>query len=202
MTKFKNMKFLQNLMTEYSYQIKIPKDRVAVLIGKKGEVKKQLEELTKIKIDVDSKECEVSISGEDALSLFSVKEIIKAICRGFNPDIAKLLLKQDYAFELININDFVRSKNHMIRIKGRVIGSEGKSRKTIEELTDADICVYGKTIGIIGFSENAALARRAVESLLAGSPHSSVYRWLEKKRREAKRFELLGKGILKGMENG
>lgn len=196
------MKFLQNLMTEYSYQIKIPKDRVAVLIGKKGEVKKELEELTKIKIDVDSKECEVSIIGEDALSLFSVKEIIKAICRGFNPDIAKLLLKQDYAFDLININDFVRSKNHMIRIKGRVIGSEGKSRKTIEELTDTDICVYGKTIGIIGFSENVALARRAVESLLSGSPHSSVYRWLEKKRREAKRAELLGKGILKGMENG
>ncbi|MCX6707311.1 MAG: KH domain-containing protein [Candidatus Woesearchaeota archaeon] len=41
---------------EYSYDIKIPKDRVAVLIGKKGEVKKEIEECTKSKIKIDSKE--------------------------------------------------------------------------------------------------------------------------------------------------
>ena len=78
----------------------------------------------------------------------------------------------------------------MIRLKGRVIGQEGKSRKIIEGLTETYISVYGKTISIIGQAENVSVARRAIESLLAGSNHATVYRWLEKKRRELvrKRF--------------
>ncbi|NQV09107.1 RNA-processing protein [Candidatus Woesearchaeota archaeon] len=178
---------------EYSYELKIPRDRVAVLIGKKGEIKRNLEAETNTKLEVDSKEGDVKVTGKDALSLFTVREIIKAIGRGFNPDIAYLLLKQDYMFEIINLNDFVKSKNHFQRIKGRVIGSEGKSRKTIEDLTETYICVYGKTISIIGGSENVGVARRAVESLLSGSPHSSVYKFLEKKRRDMKRAEFLEK---------
>ena len=66
-------------MVEYSYELKIPKDRVAVLIGKNGEIKKQLEEHTKTKIKVDSEEGDVFVMGEDAILLFSVREIIKAI---------------------------------------------------------------------------------------------------------------------------
>ena len=38
-------------MAEFAYQVKIPKERVAVLIGKKGEVKKQIEETTGIAMD-------------------------------------------------------------------------------------------------------------------------------------------------------
>jgi len=74
----------------------------------------------------------------------------------------------------------------MLRLKGRIIGKDGKSRKIIESLTETYICVFGKTIGIIGEGEAASIARRAIESLLAGSPHSSVYKWLEKRNREIK----------------
>ena len=182
-----------NMAEEYSYELRIPKERVAVLIGKKGETKKELEEETKTKIDVDSKEGEVRISGKDAISLFSLREVIRAIGRGFNPDIAKLLLKPDYCFELISLNEIAKNKSDMLRLKGRIIGAEGKSRKIIEELAECYICVYGKTIGIIGQSEEVAIARIAVNNLIKGSRHSSVYRWLEKKRRELKRTQLLGK---------
>ena len=180
-------------MAQYSHELKIPKERVAVLIGKKGETKKELEELTKSKITVDSKDGDVFIDGDDALSLFSVREVIKAVGRGFNPEVAFLTLKPDYVFELVNINDFAKTKNDSIRLKGRVIGSEGKSRNHVEELTETNISVYGKTIGIIGLQENVALARRAIESLLSGSPHANVYNWLEKQRRILKRQEILGK---------
>lgn len=170
-------------MTSYSYDIKIPQDRVAVLIGKDGSVKKSLEQATDTKINVDSQEGDVSVSGEDTLKLFACREIIKAIGRGFNPDVAISLLKQDFSLELIDMTEYAKTKNDMIRMKGRVIGQEGKARRFIENLTDTRICVYGKTAGIIGEVQHVSLARRAVESLLSGSPHANVYKWLEKQRR-------------------
>lgn len=177
-------------MPEFAYELRIPKARIAVLIGKKGEIKEQLEKETKTKIKVDSKEGDVFITGEDALNLYTVREIIMAIGRGFNPDIAMLLLKQDYCFEVIDISDYVSHKDHIKRLKGRVIGAEGKARRTIETLTETRISVYGKTVGIIGQTENASTARRAVESLLKGSEHAKIYSWLEKKRGELRRKEI------------
>ncbi len=171
------------MTSKYTYAIKIPKERIAVLIGQKGASKKDLEECTNSKINVNSEEGDVNIEGEDSLRVYNLREIIKAIARGFNPEIAKLLLKQDYAFELINLPDFLgKSTKKIIRMKGRVIGSEGKARKVIEHLTDTYISVYGKTIGIIGFFEDVADAKRAIESLLEGSPHSTIFKWLEKKK--------------------
>lgn len=173
-------------MEEYSYEIKIPKDRVAVLIGSDGKTKNLIEKETNSTIKIDSDAGDVFISGQDALGLFDARHIIKAIARGFNPEFALLLLKQDYSFELINIQDFVgKMKSQMDRIKGRVIGSKGKSRRTIEQLTDCHLSVYGKTIGIIGRSEDILNAKKAVESLLSGSTHASVFKFLENKRRQA-----------------
>jgi ribosomal RNA assembly protein len=173
-------------MPEFSYQIKITKERIAVLIGKNGEVKKQVEEATNSKLNIDSQEGDVTVTGEDAVNLYSSREIITAIGRGFNPEIAMLLLRQDYCFEMIDISEYAKTKNHMLRIKGRIIGAQGKSRKTIEQLTDCYISVYGKTVGVIGNPESIILARKAIEAILTGSPHANVYRWLEKMRRNLK----------------
>jgi ribosomal RNA assembly protein len=171
-------------MDEFLYTLRIPKERIAVLIGKEGETKKELEDLTSTELDIDSQEGDVSIKGNDPIKLYFSREIIKAIARGFNPDVAKNLIKQDYVYEQISIKDFVKNDNHIKRLKGRVIGTDGKSRKAIEDLTEASISVYGKTIGIIGLPESVDLARRAIESLLSGSPHSNVYKWLERRKRD------------------
>ena len=178
-------------MTTFSYELKIPNDRVAVLIGKKGEIKKQIEEETKTKIRVDSKEGDIIVEGEDAIKLYTTREIIKAIGRGFNPDIASLLLKSDYCFELIDLSEFAKTKNSLLRIKGRIIGKEGKCRRLIEELTETNISVYGKTTAIIGLAENVAIARKAIENLIKGSSHANVYRFLEKQRRIIKKKEII-----------
>jgi ribosomal RNA assembly protein len=177
---------------EFSYELKIPKERVAVLIGKKGEDKRGLEKATATKIDIDSNEGEVAISGKDALKLYSCREVIRAIARGFNPETAQILLKQDYGLEVMPLGDRAKTKDALERLKGRVIGEGGKARRVIEDLTDTHISVYGKTISIIGDYEGLVSARRAVESLLSGSPHAHVYRWLEQRRRELKRREFIG----------
>lgn len=168
---------------EYLYDLKIPRERIAVLIGRNGEVKQELEEMSGTTLDVDSKEGDVTIKGTDSINMYALKEVIRAIGRGFNPEIARLLMKQDYILEVISLLDHVKHKNHVERVKGRIIGANGKARETIESLTETFICVYGKTIAIIGESSEVMTAKKAIESLIAGSPHSNVYKWLEKNRK-------------------
>ena len=115
-------------MDNFIHEIKIPKARIAVLIGTDGKTKKQLEEDTKTDIDVDSKEGLVTISGKDAVNLYTVREVILAIGRGFSPETATLLLKQDYVIEVISLDEFADKKKKLERVRGRVIGKKGKSR--------------------------------------------------------------------------
>ncbi len=171
----------------FAYELKIPKERIAVIIGKQGKVKKEIEQDTKTKITIDSKEGDVLIEGNDGLLLYSAREIIRAIGRGFNPDIAMQLLKQDYSFEVIRIGES-KNKNNLKRIKGRIIGEKGKTRRIIEQSTDTSISVYGKTVGIIGAATDIRSAREAVEMLIKGSKHATVYRMLERKRKEKRAF--------------
>jgi|SRR3989338_3273812 len=169
---------------EFSYELKIPQERVAVLIGTAGETKKEIEQQTKCRLDI-TPEGEVTVNGEDALSLYITKDVIRAIARGFNPKIALLLLKTDYALEIIDMKEIAgKNQNTMERLKGRVIGTGGKSRHEIEHLTDTHISVYGKTIGIIGEVMQVSLAREAIAMLLSGSMHKTVYHYLERKRKE------------------
>lgn len=181
----------------YVHQVKVPKDRVAVIIGTEGAQKRELEEKTQTSISVDSHEGDISINGEDPLNLFITREMVKAIGRGFNPEVAEKLMKQDFCFELIQIRDFGDTKKDFLRLKGRVIGHKGKSREAIENMCEVDIVVYGKTVGIIGEAQHVPVARRAVESLLSGSPHSSVYKWLEKQRHQLKKLDLIGDHLVK-----
>ena len=178
---------------EFSYTLKIPLDRVGVLIGPSGNIKKEIEHSTQTKISIDSKEGEVIITSTDGLHLYEAREVIRAIGRGFNPDIAMHLLKSDYGLEVIDVDDFVgKNKKAHLRLKGRVIGSEGKAKREIEHLTQSSISVYGKTVAIIGHISDVINARRAIESLLEGATHASVYRFLEKKRREQKMGDMMG----------
>lgn len=180
----------------YSYELRVPKDRIAVIIGSDGETKQQLQDTFKCRLDVDSSEGEVTIAGEDAVMLYSAQQVIKAIARGFNPDIALNLAKQDWSLELIDLTDYSKQKNHQQRIKGRVIGSSGKARKVLENLTGCNICVYGKTVGIIAPVDTMSIAKDAVESLLSGAKHASVYKSLERKQRELKARSMIGTGNL------
>ncbi|MBU1103949.1 MAG: KH domain-containing protein [Nanoarchaeota archaeon] len=173
----------------YIQEIKIPKDRVGVLIGTDGKFKKRLEKKTKTKIDVDSETGFVEIKGEDSVTLYVLKDVVQAIGRGFSPEIAEKLLKEDTLLEIVNIQDFSgKSKKKMDRLRGRVIGTKGKGRTMVEQITNTKISVYGKTVAVVGRIEDVIIAKEAVESLLSGSPHGNIYRWLlDKKKKQTKR---------------
>ncbi len=168
---------------EYSYELQVPKERVGVLVGKNGSVKKELEGHTKTKITV-TPDGDVTIIGTDALLLYDAREAVLAIGRGFNPEIAQQLLSGDVVMETIEVKEYAgKNKAAEMRILGRVIGSEGKAKREIEHLTGTHISIYEKHVAIIGDVEHATDARRAIEMLLRGAMHATVYRFLEKKRR-------------------
>lgn len=164
---------------EFTSNIKLPKDRVAVLIGKKGSIKRKIEHITHTKISIIG-EGEATISGEDGINIYLAETVIKAIARGFTPEEAFTLNNEDTVLEIIAIKDFTGpSEKKYSRMKARVIGTEGKTRKLLEKMTKTTIVIYGKTIGILGKVENVAVARQAIEKILQGAPHGNAYKLVE-----------------------
>lgn len=166
-----------------SLDLKIPEERIAVLIGKKGETKRLIQREAKIFLTIDSETGTITISADDGFDLYLGEKIIKAIGRGFNPRIALTLLRENNSFELIDMSEFTKTKTRLKILKGRVIGTDGKFRKTLEGLLNVDLEVYGKTIGIIGETEKVLIARQAIINLLSGSRHANVYSWLERQKK-------------------
>src|SRR5688572_1814629 len=167
--------------------VRIPQERVGVVIGPGGETKQQLEQMTGVKTRVDSEQGEVWIDDQnpaDPLMPLKAEDIVRAIARGFSPDHAFKLLNEDYYLHVFDIHDFVgKDRDDVRRVSARVIGSEGKTRRLIEELSGALVTVYGHTVSIIADLDSMDIAKRACDMILSGSEHSAVYRFLEGQRR-------------------
>lgn len=176
-------------MTEH---IKIPIERVAVLIGPKGSTKELIEKKTTAMLSIESDTGDVEImEPEDPLKGMRAKEVIQAIARGFSPEKALRLLDDEFlVFESIDLSNIIKTEKDLKRIKGRIIGRDGKTREIFEDLTNVRISVYGKTVCLIGYPEQNAAAHAGIEMLIKGSAHGPVYKFLEKKKSELKRAEL------------
>ncbi len=183
-------------MSRPSSFVRIPKERVGVLIGPEGKVKHDIEERLKVKLEIESEGGGVEIilpeNAPDPTIIFRAKDVITAIGRGFSPDEAfRLIRNEDAVFDFTDLRTiFGRSESDIRRVKSRIIGMNGKTRRTIEELTEADMVVYGHTVGFIGTFEQVDAARNAVQMIIQGSEHHTVYAFLQKKRRELKKQEL------------
>ncbi|MCI4433853.1 MAG: RNA-processing protein [Thermoplasmata archaeon] len=174
------------------YQM-IPKSRIGVLIGKNGETRESIERTTGVKLRIDSESGEVEIddTNADPFQALKAEDVVKAIGRGFSPKRAFRLFEEDVIIEIIDLKDYYGKKENRIRIaRGRIIGTDGKARRTIEDFTGTYISVYGNTVAIIGPYEGMEIARKSIEMLLQGSKHSTIYRFLAEKRREM-RFSAL-----------
>ncbi len=176
-------------MTEY---IRVPLERIAVLVGPKGSTKELIEEKSTATLNIDSDSGKVEIQDpKDALKGMRAREVVHAIAGGFSPEKAlKLFDNEDLMFETIDLSNIARTEKDLERIKGRIIGSDGKTRDLFENLTNTNISVYGKTVSLIGFPEQNAVARKGIDMLLEGAAHGPVYKFLERKKSELKLAEL------------
>lgn len=180
-------------MSKQSGFVRIPKERVGVLVGPDGKAKQYIEEKLCVKLEVDSDLGDVNVAltekAPDPSVLFRARDVVTAIGRGFAPEHAfRLIRDENTVFDIVDLREiFGRSESDIKRVKGRIIGMEGKTRRIIEELSGSDIVVYGHTVGIIGTFEQANIARTAVQMLIDGCQHHSVYKYLAKKRVELKK---------------
>ncbi|MGA1821933.1 MAG: KH domain-containing protein [Thermoplasmatota archaeon] len=178
------------IRSQMVFRIKVPKDRIGVLIGHSGETLSKLKEESGTEIDVDSETGEVTIfddEASDSYKAFRMRDVVRAIARGFTPEKASKLLEEDLYYEEFDIRDYSgKSQKRIMQVRSRVIGSGGKTRRIVEELTDCHISIKGNTVGIIGDLEGLKVASKAVTMLLSGSEHSSVYSYMEKKRKDLK----------------
>lgn len=168
--------------------VKVPDDRIGVLIGSGGETMREIEERAEVRLDIDSESGNVRIEKVgDPVKGLKGPEIVKAIGRGFAPEEALRLLEDDMMmFEIVDIGAASRNKNDLRRHKGRLIGEDGRTRELMEELTGASVTIYGSTLAIIGGPRQVEAVREAAEMILDGAPHGSVYSYLEDKRNELK----------------
>jgi len=183
-------------MSKPSGFVRIPKERVGVLVGPEGKVKQYIEEKLMVELQIESEAGGVSIllseNTKDPTMLFKARDVVTAIGRGFSPEYAfRLIRNEDDIFDFIDLRTiFGRSESDIKRIKGRIIGANGKTRGLIEQLTEANVVVYGHTIGIIGTFGQVDVARNAVQMLINGNQHHSVYKYLQKKRSDFKKEKL------------
>lgn len=165
-------------------EVRIPEERVGVLIGSGGETKEDFQELTECDLEVKDNIAEID---GDALEEMTGEQVVKAIGRGFSPEKAFKLVEEGYTLHIIDINRFANNSNQRERLKGRVIGRDGETRRHVEKMAEVDLSVYGTTIGIIGKAQNIEVALEAVRMLLKGSSHSTAYGYLEKNQNRIKK---------------
>lgn len=172
--------------SEQSAFIQIPKARVGALIGEAGRTKAQLEKELVCHITADE-EGGVEIKCADPLVLLKAKSMVQAIGRGFSVESAMLLLDDAYILDIINLQEEVgKSERALIRYRSRLIGTEGKARKKIEQATETQIAIQGKTVAIIGRAASVQAAKRAISMILGGATHGAVFNMLTRMKKGAR----------------
>src|SRR5438128_11981680 len=78
------------------------------------------------------------------------------------------------------------------RVDVRIIGKESRAPRNIEKLTGTLISVSMHTISIIGTFEAVSIAKVALEKLIEGRKHGTVYKILKKRRKKVKKEKALG----------
>jgi len=106
---------------------------------------------------------------EDFYFLYKFDKFIKGLKAGF--DIEKLLNILDNDWDILEIDlkqVFEKKINHIIRIKGRIIGEEGKVLEELRKRTNADIIIKDKYIYILGDNISLQSAYEGIKRIIKG----------------------------------
>jgi len=138
--------------------------------------RKKLEEILEVKITNRGKEIYLEGAAENE---FVAEKVVQALDFGFPYAVAIEIKTDDLMFEILNIKEHTKQKN-LERVRGRIIGTKGKTLKTLSDLTNCYLELKENELGIIGEPELIKTAQDAIISLIQGSKQGNVYAYLEK----------------------
>ena len=138
--------------------------------------KESIEKKLGVKITIKGKRAEIE---GDPVEEYEALLIIDALDFGFSLKDALRLTDENVAFRKLHIKQFTKRKN-LEEVRGRIIGTEGKTKRAVEEISGCAIALHQNAVGIIGPAENIEEATTALKSLIKGSKQTNVYRFLER----------------------
>src|SRR3972149_8101025 len=117
----------------------IPHDRIGVILGREGSTKTEIEQAFKVKLTVNSESGTIEVTpsedNDDPSTILRARDVVTAVGRGVSPERAMTLIDDDMVLDVIDLRElFGKNESDINRIKGRVIGSEGKMRRLLEEM--------------------------------------------------------------------
>lgn len=145
--------------------------------------KHELEQQLGVKVSVLGRR--ISLEGA-AVNEYIALLVVEALALGFTLKQALSLKDEDKVFRKIHIRDFTRRKN-LHDVRARLIGREGKTKRTIEEISDCDVVIGESVVGIIGNATTVDSAVQAAINVIKGSKQANAYRYLERMNTEKKK---------------
>ena len=142
---------------------------------------------SRFKVRVSFSGNKITLKGAE-LEEYIVDEIIRAVDFGFDTEDALILRDPDFTLKFLNIKDFTHKKN-LAEVRARVIGTDGRAKGTIEELTGSRIVLHDNNVGVIVDSDHADHAVQALKSLIGGAKHANVFAYLEKQNVNMRKFD-------------
>jgi ribosomal RNA assembly protein len=143
------------------------------------EIKKNQKNLEKnLSVKIEIKGNDITFEGT-AENEYIAEKVFDAIDFGFSIHKVLKIKKEDASFEILDVKGYTKKKD-MKRIVGRIIGTQGKTIKTLSDLTKCSFEVKDNRVGIIGTPELIQNAENAIIFIIQGSKQSNVYAFLEK----------------------
>lgn len=150
-------------------------------LGEVRRMKSELEKKLNVKITIRGRT--VSFKGS-SLDEYEASLVFDAIRFGFSVRKALLLKEEDMTFRVVHIKE--HTKRNLKDINSRIIGTRGKTRKTISKISGSEMVIREGEVGVISDSESIDEVTTAIISIIKGSKQSNMYKYLEKMNRAKK----------------
>lgn len=141
----------------------------------------------KIKVKLHLNKNNLTIEGSE-LNEYMTEKIIEAIDFGFEAEDALLLRKDDFCLEYVNMKEHT-PRHNLLEIRARVIGTDGKAKRTIETLTGSIIAIQGNQVGVIVDTDHLSQTIQGIISLIQGAKHSNVFAYLERQNANLRKYD-------------
>ena len=161
-------------------------ENIAEVLRNKRRIEREMQ------IQIKNKGKIIFVNGKAENEFIAIK-ILEAVNLGFSLHEALKLKEDNILLHIINIKDITK-RHDLERVRGRIIGTRGKTLQTLKNLTDCSFSLSFNQVGIIGDVEEIKDAIDALTLIIQGSKQGNVYGRLEKQRKK-KRLKNRNLGI-------